>query len=100
MNVGSNRQLAGEYGGRYIDASAGTVTGNYMEIHAVATSILGAVSSNIGNAVSPMTDRMTKGVLQPNGTTVAEPRMDVSAVANAILALTGQPTLSQPIVKA
>ena len=38
MNVGSNRQLAGEYGGRYIDASAGTVTGNYMEIHAVATS--------------------------------------------------------------
>lgn len=49
MNVGSNRQLAGEYGGRYIDASAGTVTGNYMEIHAVSTSILGAISSNITN---------------------------------------------------
>jgi hypothetical protein len=49
MNVGSNRQLAGEFGGRYIDASAGTVTGNYMEIHAVATSILGAVTSNITN---------------------------------------------------
>jgi hypothetical protein len=47
MNVGSNRQLAGEYGGRYIDASAGTVTGNYMEIHAVATTILGSVDSNI-----------------------------------------------------
>ena len=32
---------------------------------------------DIGNAVTPMTERMTKGVLQPNGTTVAEPRMDV-----------------------
>ena len=49
MNVGANRQLAGEYGGRYIDASAGTVTGNWMEIHAVAPTILGAVSSNITN---------------------------------------------------
>ena len=28
---------------------------------------------DIGNAVTPMTERMTKGVLQPNGTTVAEP---------------------------
>ena len=32
---------------------------------------------DIGNAVTPMTERMTKGVLQANGTTVAEPRMDV-----------------------
>lgn len=55
MNVGANRQLAGEYGGRYIDASAGTVTGNWMEIHAVATTILGAVSSNITNFPSGVT---------------------------------------------
>ena len=55
MNVGSNRQLAGEFGGRYIDASAGTVTVNYMEIHAVATSILGAVTSNITNFPSGVT---------------------------------------------
>lgn len=34
---------------------------------------------------------MTKGVLQPNGTTVAEPRMDVSAVANAILYMDSLP---------
>lgn len=47
MNVGSNRQLAGEYGGRYIDASAGTVTGNFMEIHANQAAILGSVTSNI-----------------------------------------------------
>lgn len=47
MNVGANRQLAGEYGGRYIDASAGTVSGNWMEIHAVSTSILSGCTSNI-----------------------------------------------------
>ena len=46
---------------------------------------------DIGNAVSPMTDRMTRGVLQPNGTTMAEPRMDVSAVANAILYMDSLP---------
>ena len=32
---------------------------------------------DIGNAVTPMTERMTKGVPQANGTIVAEPRMDV-----------------------
>src|ERR687897_1361375 len=46
---------------------------------------------DIGNAVTPMTERMTKGVLQPNGTTVAEPGMDVSAVANAILYMASLP---------
>ena len=46
---------------------------------------------DIGNAISPMTERMTKGVLQPNGTTVPEPRMDVSAVANAILYMDSLP---------
>ena len=46
---------------------------------------------DIGNAVTPMTERMTKGVLQPNGTTMAEPRMDVSAVANAIVYMDSLP---------
>ena len=46
---------------------------------------------DIGNAVTPMTERMTKGVLQPNGTTVAEPRMDVEAVANAIVYMDSLP---------
>ena len=40
---------------------------------------------DIGNAVTPMTERMTKGVLQPDGSTRVEPRMDVEAVANAIV---------------
>jgi hypothetical protein len=47
MNVGANRQLAGEFGGRYITASDGTVDGNWMEIHAVSTSILAGCTSNI-----------------------------------------------------
>src|SRR5439155_14170592 len=46
---------------------------------------------DIGNAVTPMTERMTKGVLQPDGTTVAEPRMDVQAVANAIVYMDSLP---------
>lgn len=46
---------------------------------------------DIGNAVSPMTERMTKGVPQPNGTTMVEPRMDVSAVAQAIVYMDSLP---------
>src|SRR5947208_9330792 len=33
---------------------------------------------DIGNAATEMTERMTKGVPQPNGTTMVEPRMDVT----------------------
>ena len=46
---------------------------------------------DIGNAATPMTDRMTKGVPQPNGTTMIEPRMDVEAVANAIVYMDSLP---------
>jgi hypothetical protein len=49
MNVGSNRQLAGEYGGRYISSASGTVTGNFQSIHALEITILGATVSNITN---------------------------------------------------
>ena len=38
-----------------------------------------------------MTERMAKGVLQPNGTTMVEPRMDVETVANAILYMDSLP---------
>jgi len=40
---------------------------------------------DIGNAATPMTERMTKGVLQPSGETRVEPRMDVQHVADAIV---------------
>ena len=46
---------------------------------------------DIGNAVTPMTERMTKGVPQPNGTTMVEPRMDVQHVAEAIVYMAGLP---------
>ena len=52
MNVGSNRQLAGEYGGKYISSASGTVTGNFQSIHALEITILGATVSNITAGVT------------------------------------------------
>ena len=40
---------------------------------------------DIGNAATEMTDRMTRGVPQANGTTMVEPRMDVRQVAAAVV---------------
>ena len=46
---------------------------------------------DIGNAVTEMTERMTKGVPQPNGTMLVEPRMDVNHVAQQVLAMGNLP---------
>ena len=46
---------------------------------------------DIGNAVTPMTERMTQGVPQPNGTTMIEPRMDVQHVADMVLRIAEMP---------
>ena len=46
---------------------------------------------DIGNAATPMTERMTKGVPQPNGSVMVEPRMDVQHVADAIVYMAGLP---------
>jgi NAD(P)-dependent dehydrogenase (short-subunit alcohol dehydrogenase family) len=46
---------------------------------------------DIGNAATEMTDRMTKGVPQPNGTTMVEPRMDVAHVGSAVLYMANLP---------
>src|SRR4029077_8286508 len=40
---------------------------------------------DIGNAVSPLTERMVEGILQPNGQKMKEPRMDVDHVGQAVL---------------
>jgi NAD(P)-dependent dehydrogenase (short-subunit alcohol dehydrogenase family) len=40
---------------------------------------------DIGNAATPMTARMAKGVLQPNGTTAVEPTMDAANVGTTVL---------------
>jgi len=46
---------------------------------------------DIGNAATPMTERMTKGVLQPSGEMKPEPRMDVEHVAQAIVQMASLP---------
>ena len=46
---------------------------------------------DIGNAATPMTERMTKGVPQPDGSTMIEDRMDVNHVAEAIVQMAGYP---------
>ena len=48
---------------------------------------------DIGNAATPMTDRMVNGpgVLQPDGTTKHEPRMDAKAVGDAVAYMAGLP---------
>ena len=46
---------------------------------------------DIGNAATPMTERMAKGVPQPNGTVAIEPTMDVENVANAVLCMARMP---------
>ena len=48
---------------------------------------------DIGNAVSPLTDRMVTGdgVLQPDGRKMIEPRMDVEHVAQAVVYMAGLP---------
>lgn len=49
---------------------------------------------DIGNAASEMTERMTNGVRQPDGTMAAEPRMDVQDVARTLSYMAGLPLSS------
>jgi NAD(P)-dependent dehydrogenase (short-subunit alcohol dehydrogenase family) len=46
---------------------------------------------DIGNAITPMTDRMVSGVLQPDGSMKPEPRMDADHVGNAVAYMAGLP---------
>ena len=46
---------------------------------------------DIGNAATDMTERMTRGVLQPNGEMIPEPRMDVRHVADAVVHMASLP---------
>lgn len=46
---------------------------------------------DIGNAATEMTDRMAKGILQADGSTRVEPRMDVSHVARAVAEMAALP---------
>ena len=46
---------------------------------------------DIGNAATEMTERMTSGVLQADGSTAVEPRMDVRHVAEAVVFMANLP---------
>jgi NAD(P)-dependent dehydrogenase (short-subunit alcohol dehydrogenase family) len=46
---------------------------------------------DIGNAATPMTERMTEGVLQPDGSMRVEPRMDARHVGEAVVYMAGLP---------
>jgi NAD(P)-dependent dehydrogenase (short-subunit alcohol dehydrogenase family) len=46
---------------------------------------------DIGNAATDMSARLGVGALQPNGQVMAEPRMDVQHVADAVLYMAGLP---------
>jgi NAD(P)-dependent dehydrogenase (short-subunit alcohol dehydrogenase family) len=46
---------------------------------------------DIGNAATPMTERMKTGVLQPSGEMRPEPRMDVEDVAKAVVHMAALP---------
>jgi NAD(P)-dependent dehydrogenase (short-subunit alcohol dehydrogenase family) len=46
---------------------------------------------DIGNAATEMTERMSKGVPQANGTMIVEPRMELKHVADAVLYMAGLP---------
>ena len=46
---------------------------------------------DIGNALTELSERMTRGVLQANGTVAPEPMMDANHVANAVRHIAGLP---------
>jgi NAD(P)-dependent dehydrogenase (short-subunit alcohol dehydrogenase family) len=46
---------------------------------------------DIGNAATEMTERMSKGILQANGSMMVEPRMDVKHVADAVVYMASLP---------
>jgi NAD(P)-dependent dehydrogenase (short-subunit alcohol dehydrogenase family) len=46
---------------------------------------------DIGNAASPLSQRLEKGVLQANGTTIPEPRFDVDHVARTVVHMASLP---------
>jgi len=46
---------------------------------------------DVGNALTPLAEKMKNGMLQPNGSTVVEPTMDVGNVASAVVYMASLP---------
>jgi hypothetical protein len=50
---------------------------------------------DIGNVATEMTERLTRGVMQANGTLMPEPRMDLKHVADAIVYIANLPLVGR-----
>jgi len=91
VNTASIAGLVGGFGAAYTASKHG-VTGLTR-----STSLDGRAYDiacgqiDIGNAATPMTERMATGILQPYGAVVPEPRLDVRHVVDAVLYMSRLP---------
>ena len=92
INNGSISAHAPRYGSAPYTASKHAITGLTKSIALDGrTCNVACGQIDIGNAASPMTERMAKGVPQADGTLKAEPRMDVDLVAQAVVQMAELP---------
>jgi NADP-dependent 3-hydroxy acid dehydrogenase YdfG len=92
INNGSISAHVPRYGSAPYTASKHAITGltRSLSLDGRAFDIACGQIDN-GNAASEMTSRMTDGVPQADGTMAAEPRMDITAVARAVLQMADLP---------
>jgi NAD(P)-dependent dehydrogenase (short-subunit alcohol dehydrogenase family) len=92
INNGSISAHAPRYGSAPYTASKHAITGLTKSIALDGrTCNVACGQIDIGNAASPMTERMAKGVPQADGTLKAEPLMDVTLVAQAVVQMAELP---------
>ena len=92
INNGSISAHAPRYGSAPYTASKHAITGLTKSIALDGrTCNVACGQIDIGNAASPMTERMAKGVPQADGTLKAEPLMDVALVAQAVVQMAELP---------
>ena len=60
-------------------------------VYALALGSVGVVYGDIGNAATPLTERMTQGVLQADLHMAPEPRMNVDHVGEAVVYMASLP---------
>ena len=92
INNGSISAHVPRYGSAPYTASKHAITGLTRSLSLDGRPYNIACSQiDIGNEITPMTDRMVSGVLQPDGSMKPEPRMDADHVGNAVAYMAGLP---------
>jgi NAD(P)-dependent dehydrogenase (short-subunit alcohol dehydrogenase family) len=92
INNGSISAHAPRYGSAPYTASKHAITGLTKSIALDGrTCNIACGQIDIGNAASPMTERMARGVPQADGTLKPEPLMDVALVAQAVVQMAELP---------